>query len=177
MVLLFSSLSAFHCFSHRHCTSGIFNYCFPEEREGLQETLHLCMDVPYSTTLSSLLQLLMPPDVGYCGQCPLTTGRHHCSHGAVGTGCTSAVTGNSHSPGAHTNQKIVWWSSPVCQQDAPAWGGSRKSSMYFPGKMLALSLGISGYRLTEQRVLTPECFSRADCCSVNAGRENGPTMI
>lgn len=96
---------------------------------GLRKTLHLCVEMPYSTTLCSLSWYLMPWHVGCCGQCPFTSDRHHCSHGTVGTGRTSAVTGNGHSsvaPGAHTNQKITYWSSPGWQQDVLIQGGRQQ---------------------------------------------------
>jgi len=80
----------------------------------LQKTLPLRVELPDSLTLRSLSQHLEPWHAGCCGQCPFTSDRTCSPHGTAGTAYTSAVTGNGHSsvaPGAHTKQKIIWWSS------------------------------------------------------------------
>lgn len=122
-VLLFSSLSAFHCFPHRHCPIRNFQWLFSwEKRWVLLDFRKLCTYArKLCTTLCSLSQHLMPRCAGCCGQCPFPSDRHRGSHGALGTGHTSAVTGRGHSsvtPGTHRKQTIMWWSSPVWQQDA-----------------------------------------------------------
>lgn len=71
-------------------TSGISNCCFLEEKNGFY------WSSGNSAPLhgNAILTHLMPWHWGFCGQSSLNSERHHCFHGAVGTGQTSAATGN-----------------------------------------------------------------------------------
>lgn len=108
MVLLFSSLSAFRSFPHRHCHIRIFQFSFPEKKAGLLlvfvfdfRKLHACAWKCHTAAGNALH-------------------KHYCSRSTVKAGNAGAVTGNGHGsvvPGAHTARSHLV-ARLLCQQDA-----------------------------------------------------------
>lgn len=145
---LFSFLSAFNCFSHRHGHIRNFLLLFSWGKNG----------VYWSSGNSALLHghailtHLMLWHWACCGQNSFASERHHCFHGTVGTGHASAGAGSCH----------TLWCLEHHHRVGPDWCDSKvpsfsKSRMCIPGKVLRQSLGIPGWRL-EQRASIPSAL-------------------